>query len=285
MPALPSLVYAPADGSPVIQLNEGDVRIVNEVRGFGILDPNHQTVKTPTKRGATYVRTVLPERFLEIELGVFGTDFVNLQSEHRTIVVALNPDLGVGVLTYTPDPSGQVYAIDCILEGGAGFTKPIGPAADELVLVLRCLDPTWYDPAISSPSVASSGGLAVPIDIPLDIVDSIATLAINNTGDIETFPVIRVVRTAGSFTSPVITNTTTGKLFSLPSLVVAANDELVIDLDVQTAKVEGVSVMSYRSAASEQLGLVRGVNNLTFAVSAGNATTFTVEYYTRFIGV
>lgn len=285
MPTPPSLVYAPADGSPVIQLNEGDVRLVNQVRGFGIVSGDHQTVKTPTRRGATYVRTVLPERFLEIEMGVFGVDFDDLQVQRRAIIVALNSDLGVGTLTYRPDPSGQTYAIDCILESGGDFAKPIGPAADELVLVLRCPDPTFYDPAINSPQVASSGGMEIPMEIPMDIVDTLATLAIDNTGDIETFPIIKVTRTAGSFTSPMITNITTGKLFVLSGLTVAANDELVIDMDLQTAKVEGVSVMSFRSAASEQLGLVRGINNLTFDVSSGDGTTFTVEYFTRFAGV
>ena len=125
MPTLPSLLYAPADGSAAIQLNEGSVRLVNEVRGFGIIDPDHQTVRTPTRRGATFVRTVLPERFLEIEMGVFGTDFDDLQTQRRAIITALNPDLGVGTLTYKPDPSGQVYAIDCILEGGGEFAKPM----------------------------------------------------------------------------------------------------------------------------------------------------------------
>jgi hypothetical protein len=276
---LPALTFTDADAN-VTDLNDGTIFKLLGIRDAGIPALWHQTVKTPSRDGETYIRSQLEQRFLILELAVIGTSFTNLQTHRRTLITALNPKTGVGTLKWTPDAT--VYAIDCIVEQGVGFRRHLKPLAELATVSLRCSDPTWYNPTINEETVANSGsGLSVPITVPLSFADGEGTTVINNVGDVASRPTITV---PGACTNPIITNTTTGKKLQFVGLTINGGQSLIIDCDLRTAKIGSTSHIDKLSADSEFWALEPGNNTVTFGIDSGTVTA-DVDYYTRWIGV
>ena len=274
-----ALTFTDAD-SAVHDLDDVAIFKQRSVRNAGIPPVEHDTQRTPSRDGETYIDTFIPPRFLIVQLVILGTSWANLLANRRTLVQALNPTLGVGTLKWTPDAT--VYAIDCILERGVGFSDNRGPQRENATISFRCTNPFWYNPTANTPTVAgASAGLDVPVEVPVDIEGTAGSAVINNTGDVESFPVITL---PGYFRDPTITNVTTGKKVRFVGLTVLSGDTLTIDMAARTAKVGSTSVISKLSADSEMWSLATGNNTVEVVLEAG-AITATVTYFTRFLGV
>ena len=276
MPA--ALTFTDAD-SNITNLNDGTIFKLQELRGAGIPPLIHETVKTPSRRGEQYIRTVFEPRFLIIRLAVIGTSFTNRQVHRRTLVNKLNPKTGEGTLKWTPDST--VYAIDCYVESGLGFGRHRSDTLEFVTISFRCPDPAWYDPAVKSTAFAITGGLQIDMTISMSISALAESKVLNNVGDLASYPTITI---PGAFTNPKITNVTTGKVIAFSGLTVTGGEEFIIDMDAQTAKVDGVSVMNKRTSDSEAWALEPGNNTVKFETSTGQATA-TVAWFTRFLGV
>ena len=282
-----ALTFTDAD-SNITDLNDGTKFKLVGMRGAGIPPLIHETVKTPSRRGEQYIRTVLEPRFLIIELAVIGTSYADRQTQRRTLINKLNPKVGEGILTWTPVSGGTIYAIDCFVERGLGFGKHLSDTLEFVAISFRCPDPAWYGAAEQSTALAITGGLEIPLKFDAgggsDSM-SISALAesqvLDNTGDLATFPTITI---PGAFTNPKITNVTTGKVIHFSGLTVTGGEEFVIDMDAQTAKVDGVSVMDKRTSTSEAWALEPGNNTVKFETSTGQATA-TVAWFVRYLGV
>lgn len=274
---MPDLTFTGAD-SVITDLNDRTSYVLKSLRGSGVPPLIHETVKTPSRRGEIYIRAVLEPRFLVVVMGIFGSSPEDSETKRRALVRALNPKLGIGTLKWTPNST--VYAIDCVLEQGLRF-EGHGPISPSLNLSFRCPDPTWYDPAVKSSAFAITGGLSIPMTIPMSISALTQLQVIDNIGDLDTFPTITI---PGPFTNPKITNVTTSKVISFSGLTVLTGETFIIDMDKQTAKVDGVSVMDKRTSDSEAWALETGLNTVRFETSTGQATA-TVAWFTRFLGV
>ena len=276
---MPALTFTDADAG-VTDLNDGTKFKLREVRGAGIPALQHDTVRTPGRDGATYVRTILDQRFLVVDLWLLATSFADLQVQRRTLIAALNPKTGVGTLKYTPDAT--LYAIDCLVERGVGFTQYRGPLMERATISFRCPDPTWRTLPQNEETIDNSGsGLSVPITVPLSFADGMGTTVINNTGDVDSLPVITV---PGACANPIITNTTTDKKLQFVGLTLSGGETLTIDCDARTAEVDGASVIAKLSSDSEFWALEPGNNSVTFSIASGDVDA-TVKYFTRFLGV
>ncbi len=276
---MPGLTFTDTNGG-VLNLNNGTNIKLLDLSGAGIPSLLHQTVKTPARPGETYIRTTVEPRFLIVKLRIKGTTFANLQTQRRALITALNPTLGVGVLKWTPDAT--IYAIDCIVDQGVGFTDYLGPFVEDVLVSFRCPDPMWRGATLNEETVVNSGsGLSFPISFPISFLDGTGTTIINNTGDVDSFPTITV---PGACTNPTITNTTTGKTLQFVGLTLSAGQSLIIDCDARTAKVGSVSKIALLSADSEFWTLAPGNNTITFGVSSGTVTA-NVDYYTQFLGL
>ena len=275
-----ALTFTDAD-SNITDLNDGTKFKLVGMRGAGIPPLIHETVKTPSRRGEQYIRTVLEPRFLIIELAVIGTSYSDRQTQRRTLITKLNPKVGEGILTWTPVSGGTIYAIDCFVERGLGFGKHRSDTLEFVAISFRCPDPAWYGAAEQSTAFAITGGLQIAMTIPMSISALAESKVINNTGDLATFPTITI---PGAFTNPKITNVTTGKVIHFSGLTVTGGEEFVIDMDAQTAKVDGVSVMDKRTSTSEAWALEPGNDTVKFETSTVQATA-TVAWFVRYLGV
>jgi hypothetical protein len=120
--------------------------------------------------------------------------------------------------------------IDVAWGAGAGF-------AQKILVQLQCTDPRVYAPT-QSPSVtlpAPPGGLTFPATFPLSFGggSSAGTITLNNTGDIETRPIVVI---NGPVTSPTIQNQTTGALVTIKNpnqvgFTIQTGEKLWVDMD------------------------------------------------------
>lgn len=285
---MPALTFTDADAA-VLDLNDGADFKLLRIHDAGIPALRHDTVKTPSRDGATYVRTILEERFLIIELAVMGSSDADRHTQRRALITALNPKTGVGTLKYTP--AGTLYAIDCLVERGVGFRNYRGPQKELATISFRCPDPTWYDPTINSDTIDNSGsGVSVPLVFAspgLSFADGVGTTVFNNAGDVDSYPDIVLV---GPCTDPIFTNTTTGKKLQFVGLTVASGHGLAIDCAARTAvtttgiPLVSTNVISTLSSDSEFWPLVPGNNSVTFAIASGDVTA-TLRHYTRLLGL
>ena len=274
-----ALTFTDADAA-VTDLNDGVKFKLREVRGAGIPALQHDTVKPPGRDGATYVRTILDQRFLIVELWLRGTSFGDLQAQRRTLVAALNPKVGIGTLKYTPDAT--LYAIDCLVESGVGFTRYRGPLLERVIISFRCPDPAWYNATPLTPTVVvPDDGLTIAMSIPMSIGDNTGTATITNNGDLDAFPTITA---PGPFKDPKITNTTTDKKIHFDGLVVLTGETLTINTKERTMVVDTTNVLPKLTADSEQLLLEPGANAMEVVCEDGGPT-FTFTYNERYLGV
>ena len=281
MTALLGLTWTPPGGSP-LDLNDGGDYLLVALSGAGIPDVLHTTEKTPRRRGETYIRSVLEPRMLELEIALSASTWALTQAAKQTFIASLVPEDGLGVLKYTPVAGGQAYAIDCILEDGGGFSRPISPQAELLALTMRCPDPAWYDPdetevELQVPNV----GITFPLVFPLSIGTRMISVVHAYVGTVPVWPSFSV---PGPFTTLYLVNVTTGKELRLPTIAVASGETLVIDMWERTVKVDGVSVLSSMNPDSTFWRLERGDNTVTVR-TAVDAPLVTMTYNKRFAGI
>ncbi len=253
------------------------------IQGAGPVDPMHQTVQTPSRDGETWVRAILPPRFLIVQEMLHASTRADMAAMRRALSAALNPKLGLGTVEYVPVDGGDTYSIQATYASGAGFGSYLGSLTQgPLHISFRCPDPAWLQlPVNTNNLVVPDTGLSVPVSIPLSILDTSISGVISNGGDLDSYPVITA---NGPFDGLIVANSTTGKSVSFPALSAAAGQTLTIDMDARTALVGTTNVMPYRSSDSESWPLVTGDNTIVASTSSGG-TTVTLTWHTRLLGV
>lgn len=280
---MPSLTYTPP-GAGAYDLNAADVTLL-DAKNCGAMPVTHQKVETPNRDGEVYIRTLLEARYPIFDVDIVSSSTAAKQAIRRSMLAAINPKRGAGLLTFTPVDGGTVYLITALYQDGLDFATKTGDNrtfSEVASLMFYCPDGAWRVSPVNTPTlIVPGGGLTIPIDIPLSVSVTTVSGSVNNTGDLDSYPVITA---PGPFSGLTITNTTTGKSVSFPALTVAAGDTLTVDMDARTATVAGVNVMPFRSADSQSWPLVPGTNNLTASTSSGGVT-ITLTWWTRLLGI
>lgn len=139
------------------------------------------------------------------------------------------------------------------------------PEVGGMVLSLIAGDPKVYSQAVTTTAVGAPtavGGFTSPATSPIVEVASSPAAPVTNTGDTDTFPIVRIY---GPIRGPRIVNTTTGLQVSMPGLTIAAGDYIEIDMAAPaTIRLNG-SVLASRydyldPATSDFWPLVPGAN-------------------------
>lgn len=272
----------------VLELTTEPLRL-RALEGTGVADPRQEVVTTPLRDGETLVRTTLAPRYVRASLTVAASDWAALHDKRRELASRLNPRLAAGTLRYQPVPGGTVYEIGAKYESGAGFALAGQQGFnDRMTISFRCPDPAWrVSPASSAAATLAASGWVIPWTVPWDIFESAAPIAVDNQGDLDSYPVLTFVAGGGGASDPVFTNTTTGKVMAFTGgagLDLAAGETLVVDMDARTAFVGATNVLGLRSDASEAWPLVPGPNDIEFAVGSGGGE-LTVTFQRLLVGV
>jgi hypothetical protein len=290
----PLLTWTDADGTawPLI----ADLGVIVEwgLSGFG--SPARQIATTPLPGGGSLPKSAyVPEGHLVLPLYVYGSDETAFRTLIRSLRGAFDPirgdDLTPGSLE-AAWADGQRRMIEAMvtdipeeLDQGKSNLDHI-----HVVLEMTCPDAYWRD------AVAQTAGpwvLGTTRDwlAPYMTVSSGLVLGsgqvITNDGDVEAWPIWTIL---GPATNVVLTNTTTGKSFSIPSGV-GSGETLTVntkpgDLAVTSDSSSGSQLGRLGWPGAQLWPLVKGDNNVTLQLDgATSATRVNLSYYRRYRGI
>lgn len=272
---------------------------VESVNAAGMAPGHLLESRGAEQHGSTVEGFRLDPRNLELILGFQGTD-AKLFTARALLLRIFQRRADPLLLRFTFD-SGDVRQIDAHLASGLTFARD-GNDLDHMrcAAVLRCADPSFYDPTAEALTFNLGGGagaFAVPLTVPVSVGASTidASLAVEYDGTWEAAP--HLIRITGPITNFVLTNETTGDNIQAKSGVSIAAGHYV-DLDCRYGSVsatyddgsdwianldDGDDLTVFRLA--EDPDAPGGVNVLTVTGSGvTEATQVQVSYYTRYLG-
>lgn len=266
----------------------------NGLRGFGVQRVQVATQRTPYTQGVARLGgPYTPEREMQVALQLMGTSYSALTAYNDTLarnVSAYKDTDSLGALkVVTPD--GRTRKINCWMVEWPDVEQD-GPFSGTVAPTFWAESPWFYDPTALTETLALAGddGVTFPITFPITFASTTIDSYVypENTGDVETWPTIRVNGPGENIT---LVNTTTSKTIALTAdggVTLDTGDYVTIDMDDGTVTwydaTDGstTSVIAKLSTSSEFWPLVRGVNSIhgtmTDAVSASIVLTYTLYY-------
>lgn len=212
-----------------------------------------------------------------------GENGIDYRARLRAMARALDPARGDGALRST-DLEGTVRELVCRYVDGFSLVENY-PRHALPSLLFRAADPYWRDAAENAVDFgAVAGGSFFPI-FPLRLSSSevFSTVAIDNAGDVEAWPVWQITGPASAIT---LRNSTTDALLVLEADVVAG-DSLTIDTRPGVKSVVGLSGANRfgdLSSGSSLWSLAPGVNAIQVEAGATTVDTrFALSYRRRWL--
>jgi hypothetical protein len=283
-----SLVYTNPLGVSVTLYR--DPYLITTLDGIDLPTVDEQEQKAPYQDGTTYLDSLFEPRTIVvtgaiINIQALGAIFTN----RATIISALNPKNGPGVLTYTND--NAVYTTICTVSQASFPNKLATDPFQTFQIQFYCNDPYWYSNISGSITMSIvTGGFSFPFSFPFSFgtyTGNIPTSAVN-AGDSITPVIISIL---GPCLNPVIRNTTTGELIRC-AITLTSGDILSINTKfgsksvvLNTSGGATINEMSALSSDSTFWQLAIGNNLITFNDDTQqSAESCVVTWTNRFSG-
>jgi hypothetical protein len=266
-----------------------NINVLMGARGMGMMPRGFIADEVPEQAGAR-LRTVKTfPREVDLPLLIADATSLALQTRLEALNLAMDPGRGDGRLRKTGlDGSSR----DLVCRYSSGLQREddwghYGITWRKLMVTLLAHDPYWYgsNPITATYRVNDTPALFFPI-LPIRVIGSaiFSDATINNTGDVEAWPVWTIVGPGGSL---VLQNLGTGaRILSTTTLL--AGESLVIDTRPGHKTVirnDGTNAFATLDAASEFWPLARGSNSLRIQLDGGNDDTrIELSFQTRFLG-
>ncbi len=255
-----TIVWAPPVGAEINLSGAGYYRAVLPDGGWYM--PPHSLVLDYYERFAMISRVRLEPRLLDIPIYVEADSQANFIAAIQALCNAFNPIDGVqGTLKVTRQ-DGVVRHIQGIEYTGLEGTRNVDLYNSlwmELPLVLKCLDPAWYNPTAETHTYTKAGGGAAffpffPLVLAPDAI--LQTPTIVNDGSLDAWPIWTVTGPGTDFR---ITNLASGKKTAF-TLHMILGDELIIDTRPghKSITLNGSNAFRYISVDSSLWPLVPG---------------------------
>jgi hypothetical protein len=152
-----------------------------------------------------------------------------------------------------------------------------------------CPDPRIYNDTLSSYPFSSNSGWIRSYNKNFNMTYSAgaggqSSWTITNNGNYETFPVFTFTGTSPSPTIGVqMTNLTTSKTLSFPTVSLGANDVLIVDTDMKTITLNGAAARNLLANSSQWFSLPASTaNTITYSTLSGTGTC-TMTYRDAYI--
>lgn len=284
-----TLIYENERGQRVDFGASPAIKAIN-FEGFGEVEAEIQSQKSPYRDGSRHIDSLLAERPLSIEFLLEGADYAEVSSLRREISRVFNPKLR-GQLTAIV--AGQNYIIDVVPEHVPTFPK--GPSNQSKrhqfgVIDLIAHYPYWRDPQeVARALRAYQGRFSFPFSFPIEFGISGDATVLENTGDTETPVTIDI---QGPVTRPRVINLTTGEYIVI-NRALSANEVLHVDTNDQNKRVEiyrdGTTIekaIGYLDHTSDFWKLQPGHNEIQFIADAGDVNGIVaIAWYNQFTGI
>ncbi len=258
------------------------------VRGFEDLNVEEMIAPLPRYHGGVAVDAYARSRRIEVELRVRPSTrsraLLSFQPEPETefpMVIVWEDEKEV---------ADTAERVECrvLRRGSVSRDRSTEFNPHILIVELVASDPAIYTDALSSDSLtvfAPSGGLTYPVTYPkaYGAGGSGAGTILNNTGDWETWPTLKINGpSTGTLTNPIVENITTGKKIELNAnggVSIGVGQQLIVETHPLRRSIlfsTGASRYGRLSDASEFWSLEPGNNELRFRGS-GTTTGATVD--------
>jgi hypothetical protein len=240
---------------------------LQDIRGIAGPRAESHVLSAPYQHGGTLVDVRLVSRPIHIPLKVQVATEQAMWEARRTFLTALNPTLGVGVLTLVR-PSSQSFSISATVEE-ADFPSARAPLLLPASIDLLAPNPYWY----------ATTQLTQAFNVNTEAV-------LTNSGDV---PQPIEVTFNGPSTNPKITNETTGELIEIIHTLVSGEDIIVrtgFGAPSVVRVLSGVTTdaMHMATIGSRFFSLVTGANTIAYDVASGTGVA-DVARYTWYSGI
>lgn len=278
--------YALTDGVATFLKRDG-------MAGFGMIRAEGVTQRTPYRDGATLLGTVYtPIREMQLGIDVQKSTHAEVVALIRSLTANANPYKDSDALGHLriQTPDGAERYIACWL---VEVTDPEwdGPFFCTLILTFWAPDPFFYDPTQETETFGldNPGGIAFPIEFPAVFSESDvdSTVVVYNTGDVLTWPTVRI---NGPGTDPIVENETVGKTVTIDQTL-ESGDYIDIDMENATISFYDASVPSTTNiienmdASSEFWHLQQGGNSIHVEMTDVTTGSIVLSYYLRYLCV
>lgn len=245
----------------------------------------------PGQPGAYFRDVTHGIREFMLAIHIPGSNDIDLRAQMRNMVARMDPTRGAGKIRVT-SPAGDQREIVCRYSGGLEMAEKLGEASGErwqrAVVSFLAHDPYWYDVSPTSQTFAVDP--LVPSFFPIFPLKLTASelavdAAVDNTGDVETWPVWTVT---GPGSVIVLRNLTTSKTISFSTGALTASETLVIDTrpGYKTVKLgDGTNMYPALDTTSALWPLVRGTNTIRLEMSGvdNDVSSLNLSYWRRYL--
>lgn len=189
-------------------------------------------------------------------------------------------------------PLGETFPIDITLFNGETYTTEVSLTdlkleynrrgyTSDFLIQFTAGDPFFYstdggDEHHATISRVTQGGYVTPYDLPVNWASGTGATAVVNAGEAIYYPRIELHDQADN---PVIINQTTGERFEL-DINLVPGDDVIIDMQKRTVKLNGSSIIGSKTDDSIWWGLQPGSNSILLD-SASGSDTVTADIYWR----
>ena len=245
---------------------------VKEFSGLGCAPIQHFLQGIPSQHRQLHRGLKFRPRVVQLALWSHLASATAQDAFHTTLLAALNPDRGSGVLKAVLSDGTTTRYLDCYVQEGPDFAsedRPLWGAHQFYIVRFVALNPFLYNPT----PVTATGNFngATPVDI-----------AVNNAGHIGAFPTIEI---AGQVQNPKVELVSTGEYIQFASYTVGSGDHLTVDHEVGTAVIDdGTDKIGELAKASTMFYLPRGVDAVRLTCTAGTSAV-TVTWYDQYLGL
>lgn len=224
-----------------------------------------------------------------IRLTLVTDDEPSLRVAQRNLVTAMNPARGPGILRVT-STIGDVREIECYYASGLGMEEAegtSGPNMQQADVTFRAFEPYWRDPLETSiPFGIGVTPTFFPI-FPIRLTSSqiAVDVTVDNTGDVEAWPVWQIIGPGSAIT---LRNVTTGKLLTLATVPLNAGESITVDTRPgykTVTKQDGTSVFYDLTTSSSLWPLIIGNNavRLEMGGAIAGSSSLQLNYRQRYL--
>jgi phage-related protein len=277
------ITWVDPDGAETVLSDQGTARVSYEMAGRFMPPVSFIEDDIPAQDGARLRAVRVRPREVTVPVAVVGADQTEVRTTLRTLMRTLNPKRGDGRLRVT-GPDGTVRDLTCRysqgLEISEQFEKFVG--WQRAVLVLRAVDPYWYDTAATSTTytVETPEPFFPIFPLKLNSDTVLGTQTVDNTGDVEAFPVWTV---HGPCTSITLANSTTGQTIDLPITLTSTQ---VVTIDTRpfrktVRRDDGTNLYGSLSTSSALWVLPTGLSTITVELPGATVDSYVTLTYSR----
>lgn len=264
---------------------------VGQMQGRFMPDIQLQEDAVPLQDGARFRLALHNERNFQLPLIIKDTSLAGLRTQLRALTYAMDPTRGDGTLVIN-SVLGDTRQVVCRYVTGLQMQErsDYGRFSAQGLVQFRAYDPFWQDSTDTSQSWSLTSVPSFFPFFPLRLTSSelVVQDSINNTGDVQTWPVWTITGPGGGSDGIILTNTTTDDEFTFMTTQLLTGQSITVDTrpGVKTVTLQdGTNLFGDLDPTSVLWPIVKGNNGITLemANAVPGTSALSVNYRRKYL--